>query len=55
MKQRVLEKKLVIKKELIAALDSAEMSSILAGNKTDIGQTCLTDNLCCPNGTVAHD
>ena len=48
MKKRVITKKLVLSKERIATLNGAEMKSLLAGSKTEIGATCYTDAVCCP-------
>lgn len=50
MKKRVFATKLVLNKEVIATLKGDEMNSVLAGNKTEIGATCLTDEVCCPDG-----
>ena len=50
MKKRIFATKLVIKKEIITTLNYDEMDSVLAGSKTEIGDTCLTDAVCCPNG-----
>ena len=50
MKKRFFAAKLVLNKDIITKLDGDEMSSVLAGNKTEIGETCLTDKVCCPNG-----
>lgn len=50
MKKRVFTNKLVFSKERIATLNGNEMNSVLAGNKTEIGDTCLTNAACCPSG-----
>ena len=48
MKKRGLTKKLVLRKEIIATLNSDEMNLVFAGAKTEIGTTCITDAVCCP-------
>lgn len=53
MKKKVLTKKLLLSRETIATLNRDEMTSLLAGNKTEIGETCLTDAVCCPNDNSA--
>jgi len=50
MKKKVFTKKLLFSKETVATLNEEEMNSVFAGVKTDIGDTCITDAVCCPNG-----
>ncbi len=47
MKKKVFQKKLVLNKKTIAALNSNEMRSMKGGVTID-GHTCFTNYICCP-------
>ena len=49
MKKKVFTKKLLFSKETVATLNHEEMNAVFAGARTEIGDTCLTDAVCCPN------